>query len=227
MHVEVATTLYQIEAQLRAALEDPTPRHDTHNAFAPRPRTGWEAGVIPGGSRAAAALVLFYPVAGQVHLVLTRRAGTLGQHAGQVSLPGGAIDGDESVEAAALREAYEEIGLTDAVRVVGPLSPLYIPISNFALHPVVAVSDTHPRLTPAEAEVERVLEVSLSELQHPDHFKLGWRWRSDEAIRVPYFELQGERVWGATAMVLGELLAVLEAGAAAIAPRGPANNADV
>ena len=153
--------------------------------------------------------------------MLTRRAGKLGQHAGQVSRPGGAIDGDESVEAAAIREAYEEIGLTDDVRVVGPLSPLYIPVSNFALHPVVAVSDTHPRWTPAEAEVERVLEVSLKELQHPDHFKLGWRWRHDEPIRVPYFELQGERVWGATAMVLGELLAGLEAGAAAIAPRDP------
>lgn len=223
MHVEVRPTLYQIEAQLRAALKDATPRHATHNAFAPRPRIGWEAGVIPGGARAAAALVLCYPVADQVHLVLTRRAGTLGQHAGQVSLPGGAVDATESIEAAALREAYEEIGLTDEVRVLGALSPLYIPVSNFALHPVVAVSDTHPQLTPAEAEVERVLEVSLSELQHPDHLRVGWRWRHDEAIRVPYFELQGERVWGATAMVLGELLAVLKAGAAAIAPRDPSH----
>ena len=93
--MEVAPTLYQIEAQFRAALDVPAPRHDTHNAFAPRPRTGWQAGVIPSGARAAAALVLFYPVAHQVHVVLTRRAGTLGQHAGQVSLPGGAVDGDE------------------------------------------------------------------------------------------------------------------------------------
>lgn len=219
MHVKVAPTLYQIEAQLRAALADATPRHATHNAFAPRPRVGWEAGVIPSGSRAAAALVLFYPVDEQVHLVLTRRAGTLGQHAGQVSLPGGALDQDESIEAAALREANEEIGLTDEVRVLGPLSPLYIPVSNFALYPVVAVADTHPHLTPADAEVERVLEVSLGELQHPDNRRVGWRWREGEAIRVPYFELQGERVWGATAMVLGELLAVLDAGAAATAPR--------
>ncbi len=218
MHVEVAPTLYQIEAQVRAALDASGPRHDTHNAFAPRPRTGWQAGVIPAGARAAAALVLFYPVAHRVHLVLTRRAGTLGQHAGQVSLPGGSVDGDESVEGAALREAQEEIGLTANVRVVGPLSPLYIPVSNFALHPVVAVSDERPQLTPAAAEVERILEVPMDELRHPDHLRQGWRWIQDQAIRVPYFELQGERVWGATAMVLGELLAVLEAGAAAVAP---------
>jgi hypothetical protein len=67
--------------------------------------------------------------------------------------------------------------------------------------------------------VERILEVSLRELKHQDQPKLGWRWRQDQKIRVPYFELQGERVWGATAMVLGELLAVLEAGAEAVAPR--------
>ena len=219
MHVESAPTLYQIEAQLRAALDASSPRHDTHIAFAPRPRSGWQAGVIPAGSRAAAALVLCYPVAQQVHLVLTRRAGTLGQHAGQVSLPGGAIDGNESVEEAALREAHEEIGLASEVRVLGPLSPLYIPVSNFALHPVVAVLDERPRLTPAEAEVERILEVSLRELQHPNQPKFGWRWRQDQKIRVPYFEVQGERVWGATAMVLGELLAVLETGAQTVAPR--------
>ena len=66
-----------------------------HTALAPRPRSGWQAGVIPPGSRVAAALVLLYPIRRQVHLVLTRRAGTLDQHAGQVSLPGGAVDGDE------------------------------------------------------------------------------------------------------------------------------------
>ena len=116
-------------------------------------------------------------------------------------------------------KAREEIGLTVDVRVLGPLSPLYIPVSNFALHPVVAVSDERPRLTPALGEVERILEVSLDELRHPDHLRQGWRWRQDQVIRVPYFELQGERVWGATAMVLGELLTVLDANPSAVASR--------
>ena len=163
--------------------------------------------MIPPGSRVAAALVLLYPIRRQVHLVLTRRAGTLDQHAGQVSLPGGAVDGDETVEAAALREAREEIGLeTTDLRIIGQLSALYIPVSNYALHPVVAVLDRRPALVPAPAEVAHILEIPLDELRDPKQLRQGRRWRGDDAITVPYFELQGERVWGATAMVLGELL---------------------
>ena len=205
------STLYQIEAQLRAALQSPEPRHETHAAFAPRPRSGWQAGVIPPEARAAAVLVLLYPVRCHVHFVLTRRARTMGQHAGQVSLPGGALDEGEAIEAAAVREAREEIGLpVNGLRTLGRLSPLYIPVSNFALHPVVAVLDQHPVLVPATAEVARILEVQIRELRDPTSLKHGWRWRDEDTIAVPYFELQGERVWGATAMVLGGLLSLLK-----------------
>ena len=201
------STLYQIEARVQAALHGPGPRPDTHTPLAPRPRSGWRAGVIPAESRAAAALVLLYPIGPRVHLVLTRRAGTLDQHAGQVSLPGGAVDAHETIEAAALREAREEIGLeTNDLRITGRLTPLYIPVSNYALYPVVAVSDRRPALVPATAEVAHILEIPLDELLDPDRVRLGRRWRGDQAITVPYFELHGERVWGATAMVLGELV---------------------
>ena len=208
----VSPTLYQIEARVRAALDDQTQRPDVHIALAPRPRSGWQAGVIPTGARAAAALLLLYAVRQRVHLVLTRRAGTLGQHPGQISLPGGAVDGDETIEATTLREASEEIGLETAdLRVVGRLSALYIPVSNFALHPVMAVSDRRPALVPATSEVAHILEIPLDELQDPGRLRQGRRWRRDGAISVPYFELHGERVWGATAMVLGELLHILRA----------------
>ncbi len=207
--MEAASTLYQIETRLRAALDDPTPRPDVHAALAPRPRRGWRAGVVPAPTRPAAALVLLYPIDARVHLVLTRRAVTLGRHAGQISLPGGAVDAHETIEAAALREAREEIGVEAAPRVVGPLTALHIPVSNFALHPVLAVTDRRPRFAAAAAEVAHILEVPVDELCVAGSRRRGWGWRGTEMIAVPYFEVQGERVWGATAMVLGELIHLL------------------
>ena len=206
--VEAAPTLYQIEARLRAALDDPTPRTDVHAAFAPRPRRGWRAGAVPAPARTAAALVLLYPVDARAHLVLTRRADTLGRHAGQISLPGGAVDDDETIEEAALREAREEIGVT-AARVVGALTALHVAVSNFTLHPVVAVADRRPRFAAAAGEVAHVIEAPLDHLCDAASRRRGWAWRGAEPIAVPYFEVRGERVWGATAMVLGELIHLL------------------
>ncbi len=208
--MDATPTLYQIEARLRAALDDPTPRAAVHAALAPRPRRDWRAGVIPSPTRPAAVLVLLYPMDGRVHLVLTRRADTLGRHAGQISLPGGAVDAHETIEAAALREAREEVGVGTGVRIVGPLTSLHIPVSNFALHPIVAVADRQPRFVAAAGEVAQVIETPLDDLRGAESRRCGWSWRGDEMIAVPYFELQGERVWGATAMVLGELIHLLE-----------------
>ena len=103
-----------------------------------------------------------------------------------------------------------------AVRIVGALSPLYIPASAFALHPVVGISETSPDLRPAEAEVARAIEVPLAELADPANLHLGSQWRQDRAYDVPFFEVRNERVWGATSMILAELLAVLGLG-----PRNP------
>ena len=153
--------------------------------------------------------MLLYPIDARVHLVLTRRADTLGRHAGQISLPGGAVDEHETIEAAALREAREEVGVEAAPRVVGPLTALHIPVSNFALHPVLAVTDRRPRFVAAAAEVAHILEVPLDDLRDAASRRRGRSWRGTEMIDVPYFEVQGERVWGATAMVLGELIHLL------------------
>ena len=214
--MDAAPTLYQIEARLRSALSDPGPCPDAHSRVAPQPRVGWKAGVIPEGSRAAAALLLLYPIGDRAHLCLPRRAGSLGTHAGQISLPGGAVDDGEKIEEAALREAHEEIGLSsNGLRVLGRLTPLYIPVSNFALHPVLGVLTTRPSLAASAAEVAHILEVALDDLLAPTNLRPGWIWRDRETITVPFFALGGERVWGATAMVLSELVHLLQLDATA------------
>ena len=210
-------TLYQIDARLRSTRQAPLPGPDAHRLLAPHPRPGWRPGVTPEHATPAAALVLLYPLDDAPHVLLTVRAGRLGKHAGQVSFPGGLVDAGESIREAALREAFEEVGLDPAaVRVVGALSPLYVTVSNFTIHPIVGIADATPPLQRSAAEVARLLPAPVAALAEPAALRRGTRWRGDLHCEVPYFEVGNERVWGATAMVLAELLAILGLG-----PRDP------
>jgi 8-oxo-dGTP pyrophosphatase MutT (NUDIX family) len=147
---------------------------------------------------------------GQAHIVLTVRADTLGRHGGQVSLPGGVMEPGETFEQAALREAHEEIGLSpDGVRVLGALTALDIPVSGFRLQPIVAVTGTRPELAPSDGEVAQILEIDVDELLDPARFVSTERERGGIALTVPAFHVAGHEIWGATAMVLAEFLAVL------------------
>jgi 8-oxo-dGTP pyrophosphatase MutT (NUDIX family) len=155
-------------------------------------------------------LVLLYPVAERPHLVLTIRGGGLPQHAGQVSLPGGAVEAGETIEDAALREAHEEVGVDPrALRVVGRLSPLEVPASGFVLHPVVALASTTPAWRPHPTEVAGILDVPVELLGDPRTVRTEVWERDGRPVVVPFFAVLGQRIWGATAMVLSELLELL------------------
>src|SRR5690349_7039885 len=124
--------------------------------FAPAPpRKGWKAGHFPDDARTAAALLLLYPGADGPAVPLTVRASNLARHAGQISLPGGAADPGETLAETALREASEEIGVDPRdVTVLGELTPVYVLVSGFTLHPVVGVSHTRPRFVASPGEVD-------------------------------------------------------------------------
>lgn len=206
--------MIELERRLRRALAAPLPGLDAQLRMAPRPRVGWDPYHPPNGLRDAAALVLVYPFNGIPHVLLTVRGAGLRKHTGQVSLPGGSVDADESIESAALREASEEVGVPPAsVRLLGRLTPLQIPISGYLLHPVVGIVETRPVFRREEWEVARILEVPLTLLRDPAVVRERARTRELDGktieIAVPYFEIEGEHVWGATAMILAEFLAVI------------------
>ena len=186
------------------------PGVDAQLRMAPQPRGGWKPGFAPEQARPAAALLLLFPVAGHAVILLTKRAPDLPTHASQVSLPGGAVDPGESVEDAALREAEEEVGLARAdVRVIGRLTPLHIPVSGFVLHPIVGISEVRPAMRPEPGEVERIIEAPVGHLLDPRRHHRVNRARDGYEFEMPYFDLDDEQVWGATAMVLAEFAAIL------------------
>jgi 8-oxo-dGTP pyrophosphatase MutT (NUDIX family) len=169
----------------------------------------------------AAVLAALFEEEGQARIVLTRRSVDLRTHQGQVSFPGGRIDDGENPTAAALREAFEEVGLDPAlVTTVGWLHPLVTMVSASFILPVLGTLDARPQLQPNPSEVERIFDVSLAELADPAIFHEE-RWRipgrviegsEDNSFPIWFFEVAGEMIWGATARMLYELLGIVLAG---------------
>ncbi|BDG09590.1 NUDIX hydrolase [Anaeromyxobacter paludicola] len=179
----------------------------------PRPLSleGISPELIPGGALAeAAVLVPLFLKDGEPHVLLTKRPATLSRHAGQVSFPGGRVEpADEGTLRAALREAEEEVGLDPArVEVLGRLSEVLVLVSAFRLTPWVASVPYPYPYRPSPGEVEAILHVPLSALSRPG----AWRVEEREAYglrhEVHHLDFGGETIWGATARVLRELVAV-------------------
>jgi 8-oxo-dGTP pyrophosphatase MutT (NUDIX family) len=152
---------------------------------------------------------LLYPRHDELQLVLTRRREDLNSHAGQMSFPGGQREAQETLVTTALRETEEEIGVpAHTLQVIGRLTPLYIPPSDFEVHPFVARTGngSQPQFTPNPGEVAEIVEVPLQVLLDPaSRDEQLWNIRG-HSISVPFYTLGRHKVWGATAMMISELV---------------------
>lgn len=156
----------------------------------------------------SAVLILLFPYQNHIQVCLIRRPATMKNHAGQIAFPGGKREKcDADLVQTAIREAQEEIGIDrDKVEVLGVLSSVYVEISDFLITPVLGWLDDIPMIVMDKSEVDEVIIVSLDELS--DHLNRCFREMETKTgrIRVPGYEINGSFIWGATAMILAELV---------------------
>ena len=169
----------------------------------------------PSNAREAGVLALLFPKQKEWNLTLILRQNNNpnDRHGGQVSFPGGKRDqSDEDLRATALREAEEEVGIDrSTIQLLGALSELYIPVSNFKVQPYVGFVDFTPRFIPQPTEVKAILEVPFQRFLDDDTRRIkDLQLYPQLTLRdVPYFDVADQTVWGATAMMISELVAVL------------------
>ncbi len=180
-----------------------------HRSMVPMARNNKRPSNLEGSARVGAVLLLLYCKQESLHIVLTRRRDDLNSHAGQISFPGGRREPQETLPQTALRETEEEIGVSPtAITLLGTLTDIYIPPSDYEVHPFVGWyhNGKRPSFQPAVTEVAEILEVPLSHLLNPTTRKTGpWEFRGMK-ITVPYYDVDGHMVWGATAVMLSEFL---------------------
>ena len=163
--------------------------------------------------KTAAVMMLFYPKNGKTHLVLIVRNSYEGVHSAQIAFPGGKYESeDQNFPNTALRETYEEIGIPlDFMEVIKPFTHLYIPPSNFMVHPFMGICKEEITFMPDKNEVAKIIELPLSNfLDDTIIVNVNMSTSYANEIMVPAFKIEEHIVWGATAMMLSELKDVLK-----------------
>jgi 8-oxo-dGTP pyrophosphatase MutT (NUDIX family) len=201
-----------LSEKLKQRLKEPLPGDTAHAFFRATPvgdvKPLFEHKLPP---RPGGVMILLFEDEGRICFPLIKRPEYLGAHSGQISLPGGKAELGEDAIQTAIRECEEEVGVQASVKnVIGSLSDFFVMPSNFMVTPVIAALDFKPIFKPDAYEVERILFGSIQDLVRDDAMKEKEILAAGKYPMIaPHFEIEGEIVWGATAMMLNEFRMVL------------------
>jgi 8-oxo-dGTP pyrophosphatase MutT (NUDIX family) len=199
---------YSFIEKIRNSLQKPLPGAKSHYKMSPEGRNKFP--LNPNTINAAVSILLF-PINNKPYTVFIKRHDYIGYHSGQVSLPGGKYElSDLSNTDTALRETSEELGVdVDSIEVLGALSPLSIPISGFQVFPFICFMKNYPIWNPDPLEVKYLIEVPVFELTDPTTIKNEIRKLHNSQVNVPFYSIEQEKIWGATAMIISEFIDVM------------------
>jgi 8-oxo-dGTP pyrophosphatase MutT (NUDIX family) len=195
---------------LRDELQKTIPGVEAQNKMMPLSRLKMSL-EIPDNVKNGAVILMLYLKDNKLTICFIKRATDGGVHSGQIGFPGGKKDEtDKDLIETALREAKEEIGIIPGkIQVLGKLSDLYIPVSNYIVYPFVGFYSQKPKFKLNKSEVDELVEVSLKKLINPAHCAFSEITINNSKLKVPCYIFGKHKIWGATAMILSEFVQIL------------------
>ena len=205
------TELNHLVASLQKRLSNSLPGQEAHQLAKVQSQTPFSFFNSIETPVPASVLILLFPKDNDIHFFLTKRTDAVEHHKGQISLPGGAREDGEQLQETAIRETEEEIGIDrHIIQLVGGLTPFYIPVTGFMVHPFIGWCNKEPSTNIQIEEVNKLFTVSLSTLLDDQIFQSeNWEIREQEAV-VPFYNFEGRKVWGVTASILSEFKLILK-----------------
>jgi len=202
----------KIKLNLKKALSGKIPGKDSHLKMIPPER---QLEVKPEQKslvKESSVLIILYPANEEIHCILIKRPATMKNHAGQIAFPGGVIEkSDANPLTAAIREANEEVGINpDSIEIIGQLSSLYISVSLFQIAPFIGWCNSIPKLKQNYSEVDKIIHFPLSKLLKEGKISQVKIKTSTGILEVPCYNYKDEIIWGATAMILTELIDIIK-----------------